>query len=53
MTNTELQAEWTYAYEERLAILGVPAGAEPTPDQKQIAQDCADDCLQRLMENGS
>src|SRR5688572_15688581 len=40
--------EWTYRYEERLAIL--TDGKEPTPQQIRIAKDEADEAVKKLNE---
>jgi len=41
--------EWQYRYDERIAImlesLGLDPASEPTPEQRRIAENEANDCI--------
>lgn len=50
MTTEELKAEWNYRYEERLGILC--EDLRPTPDQRRIAAQEADQTVRELTTQG-
>jgi hypothetical protein len=51
MTPQELQSEWNYRYQERLALLCVYDGQMPTPEQDRMAREDADEAVAGLTVN--